>query len=84
MKTRKLYVTMTDKFMSGWGKAEGLINKLIVECDTREQAEAIKRNAQRRGEMKYINICLNKPSYNSNKYYCSWKKFGDMGEVWTR
>ena len=23
------YVTMTDKFMSGWGKARGKINKLV-------------------------------------------------------
>jgi hypothetical protein len=24
---RMYYVTMTDKFMSGWGKADGKINK---------------------------------------------------------
>ena len=35
------YVTMTDKFMSGWGRAEGKINKFVVECETREKAETI-------------------------------------------
>ena len=25
-----VYVTMTDKFMSGWGEAEGKINKYVI------------------------------------------------------
>ena len=29
--TKKLYVTMTDKFMSGWGLADNKINKLVFE-----------------------------------------------------
>ena len=42
------YVTMTDKFMSGWGYAAGKTNKMIVACDTIAQAEQIERVAQRR------------------------------------
>ena len=30
---RKYYVTMTDKFMSGWGEAAGKVNKLVIECE---------------------------------------------------
>jgi len=43
------YVTMTDKFMSGWGQAHGKINKMVVECDTYEEAAQIERgpSAQR-------------------------------------
>jgi len=65
----KYYVTMTDKYMSGWGRAEGKINKLIFECTSRQQAEIVKENAQARDEMKYINIVTTKPYYNSNRYY---------------
>ena len=43
-----IYVTMTDKFMSGWGNATNKTNKFIVVCDTWKDAETIKRNAQKR------------------------------------
>ena len=74
-----VYVTMTDKFMSGWGMAKGKINKLVIECENRVQAEKIADYARRnRNEMKYINIRYSKPSYNSNKYLTSWKVYSQM------
>jgi len=63
------YVTMTDKFMSGWGKAEGKINKLIFECESRKEAEVVAANARKRPDMKFVNITTNKPSYPSSRYY---------------
>ncbi len=76
------YVTMTDKFMSGWGRAEGKINKFVVVCDTYEQAEAIERNAHKREEMKYINITSKKPCYNSRRYLTSWRNYNELGNIW--
>lgn len=76
------YVTMTDKFMSGWGDARK-INKFIVECDTFAQAETIQRNAEKRPEMKYINICMKKPRYGED-YKESWRTFEELGEIWTK
>lgn len=35
------YVSMTDKFMSGWGMAEGKLNKLVISCNTAEEANMI-------------------------------------------
>lgn len=76
---------MTDKFMSGWGMAQGLVNKLVIETDSYEEAEIVADNARHRSEMKHINICINKPRYNSNRYlvsehdktdYSSWFKAG--------
>jgi hypothetical protein len=69
--TTKYWVSMTDKFMSGWGKAENKINKYILECDSYEQAEIVRDNAMNRSEMKYINICSSMPRYNSNRYLVS-------------
>jgi len=77
----KIYVTMTDKFLSGWGNAQGKTNKFIIECENFEQAETIKRNAEKRREMKYINICINKPRYGKNVLE-SWKTYDDLGEIW--
>jgi hypothetical protein len=81
MKT-KFYVTMTDKFMSGWGMAKDKTNKLIIICQTIEQAEQIERAAKSRSEMRYINIRTTKPYYGKNIVE-SWKTWGDLGTVWT-
>ena len=73
-----VYVTMTDKFMSGWGMAKGKINKLVIECENSVQAEKIAYCANSYPEMKYINIRYSKPNYNSSKYLTSWKKYSNM------
>ena len=67
------YVTMTDKFMTGWGEAKDKINKLIFACETYEEAEIVSDNARNQGSQKYINITSKKPYYNSNKYYTQVK-----------
>jgi len=77
------WVTMTDKFMSGWGGAANKTNKLIIACYTYQQAETIERNANKRSEMKYVNICSNKPRYGNNVKE-SWKTWEDMGEIWKK
>jgi len=78
------YVTMTDKFMSGLGYAEGRIAKFVVECETYEQAETIERNAKKRDEMKYINITTKKPYYNVNRYIITIKKYDNLGNIWKK
>ena len=67
------YVTMTDKFMSGWGQAKGKINKLIFACDSMTQAQIVADNATCRSDQKYINIVQNKPYYNASRYYVQHK-----------
>ena len=31
------YVSMTDKFLSGWGMSKDKTNKLVLECDSQEK-----------------------------------------------
>lgn len=76
------YVTMTDKFMSGWGCAAGKVNKLIIECETLAQAEQIESAARRRPEMRFVNIRTTKPRYGSHVLE-SWKSWADLGPIWT-
>jgi len=74
MKDKKYYVTMTDKFMSGWGYANGKINKLVIECDSYDEALIVSANAKDRNEMKYVNIVNEKPYYNKNRYFTNYHK----------
>lgn len=74
---------MTDKFMSGWGMAANKKNKFIVICDNWQQAETIQRNAEKRSEMKYINVCVTKPRYGANVLE-TWKTFNELGTIWTK
>lgn len=82
-KDAKYWVTMNDNFMSGWGHAKGKTNKLIIACQNMMQAKTIEGNAKSRNEMKYVNICVNKPQIKAHEYP-SWKHFEDMGEIWTK
>lgn len=74
---RKCYVSMTDRFMSGWGKAQDKINKLVFICDSMEEAQIVKNNALNRTDQIYINICINKPYYNKRDYFTQYKTKGD-------
>ena len=75
------YVTMTDKFMSGWGQARERINKLIISCNTYDEAKIVAENADNRSEMKYVNIRYMKPYYSADRYCVSrhGKAEGDYG-----
>jgi hypothetical protein len=77
------YVTMTDKFMSGWGEAKGKTNKLVFICETYEQAKTVANNAENRSEMKYVNICTEKPRYDVNRYLTQFKTI-EEAPTWYR
>jgi hypothetical protein len=81
---KKFFVTMTDKFMSGWGMAQNKINKLIIECYDEEQARTIERNAKSRSEMKHISIHYGKTPYYGKNYYLSYKTYDDLGDIWKK
>jgi hypothetical protein len=71
---------MTDKFMSGWGKADGKINKLIFVCETYQEAEIVQENAEARSDQKNINITKTKPYYSPSRYYAQTKTKEDYPE----
>jgi len=67
------YVTMTDRFTSGWGMADNRINKLVIMCDNFKDAANVKEYASRRSEMKYINIRTTAPSYPASTHYTQFE-----------
>jgi len=56
------YVTATDSFMSGWGKARGKKNKVILPVKSLREAEVVAQNARNRSDMKYVSIRRTKPN----------------------
>ena len=74
MKSYKYYVTATDTFMSGWGCAEGKINKIAIGCNNRSEVAEVKAALRGRSEMKYINDTVN-PKYPSDRYLVSWYRY---------
>ena len=77
------YVTMTDKALSRWGRAEGRINKLVFICEDYEQAVCVETKADNRREMIYVNICSKKPYYDKRRYYTQYKTIKDY-PAWFR
>lgn len=71
------WVTMIDKFMSGWGRSDQRTNVLIFECDSLEEAEIVSANASNRSDMKHVTIHGTRPSQASYKVM-------KLGEVETR
>lgn len=75
MRSYPYYVTATDTFMSGWGCAEGKINKVVIGCDTWDEVIAVKRALRERSEMKYIRDIKQTPVYSPSRYLISWYHF---------
>jgi hypothetical protein len=78
------YVTMTDKFMShisGMSNKQTTTNKLVIVCKDYTEAETVERNANKRTDMKHINIRSSKPYYGKN-YSVSFKTYDELGDIW--
>ena len=71
------YVTMTDKFMSGWGHAKDKINKLVFVCKSFKEAQTVMKNAENRTDQKNINYRDTKPYYSPRKYFVQYKTKDD-------
>jgi len=71
------YVTMTDKFMSGWGHSREKNNKLVFECKNMTEAMIVEDNANSRTDQKHVNIRSSKPYYNQARNYVQFKTKAD-------
>lgn len=73
------FVTMTDRFLSGWGRAEGKTAKRVVICNSYRQAQIIAdgiRNCRNQNGMRYVNICSELPRYGA-RYVVSYDRYED-------
>lgn len=65
----KYYVLSNDRFMSGWGPARGMINTVVLPCDSWNEARYVRDYADSRGDQKYVRIVCNKPRMKSHVLY---------------
>lgn len=77
----KLYVRMTDKFMSGWGVTKNKASVLVIECDTWDQALAIQKAANDRPEMRRVAICSQPPRSRPN-VLLTYRPFSECSGSW--
>jgi hypothetical protein len=62
----RFYVLATDKFMSGWGPAEGTDNVCVFPCATLTEAQHVYDECDRRTEMIRVRITGAKPRLRSH------------------
>ena len=63
------YVLCNDMFMSGWGKAEGRTNTIILPCKSYREAEIVAHNARSRTDQKRVRIVEQKPRLRPGVLY---------------
>lgn len=74
------FVTMTDKFLSGWGCAQDKIAKRVIICQNHRQAEELRDRIivrQPKCEMTHVNTTPRLPYYAPSRYYTSWELYSD-------
>lgn len=90
--TKKAYgwITVTDKFLSGWGMAKDKVNKMVIECESIQQFRALKAYIKTRDEMTHLYFCQAFPkhlfkrddvlvSYKIAEYHLTaWREIGDL------
>ena len=77
------WVNMTDKAMSGWGKAPGK-SIYCIACDTRAEADAIEKAAHERSEMRYITVASAPRRARRHGDHVSIRHVSELGGSWVR
>lgn len=78
------YVTLTDKFLSGWGKAEGKKNRLIIPTRSLREAELVKQEANTRNDFTNIEVKERIPNYDHRKNFVQVKTREDMPKLFKK
>lgn len=69
------FVTMSDKFLSGWGCAEGKIAKRVIICKSHGDAEMLRDRIvfNTRAYMKNVNVTPRFPYYTPSRYTVTYE-----------
>ena len=63
------YVMSNDRYMSGWGRAEGAINTVILPCADYAEAQRVADYAESRGDQSRVRIVSNRPRFRPGHVY---------------
>lgn len=80
----KCFVTMTDKFLTGWGCAEKKIAKRVYLCkDSRTAFELRDRITNRKNSgMTYVNVVYSFPKYPASRYVTTFDLNAETAFRW--
>ena len=78
------YVTCVDTFLSNWGIAKNMTDRLVLKCESYTEALIVKDNAENRTDMSAVEILEELPhyddhvhvSYHDSSDYSAWYKQG--------
>lgn len=73
MENKTIYVWATDKFLSGWGMAEGKIHKQVAVCENWEQANKMLDGFNNDDSYKYVNWSYEKPYFSPSRYTATFR-----------
>lgn len=59
------YVSATDKFCSGWGRARDKVSKMVYLCETEDEALLVYNNCKRRTDLKRPSMSKRVPVFNN-------------------
>ena len=69
-----MYVSMTDKALSGWGDAKNRISKIVYELPYPNLfLDKVLNNAENNNDMIHVSVCEKKPYYSAKKYNVSYR-----------
>ena len=69
-----MYVTMTDKALSGWGSAKNRISKIVYELPYPNlYLDKVVDNAESNSDMTYVSVCEKTPYYSAKTHTVSWR-----------
>lgn len=58
----KYFVVLHDRFLSGWGEAEGKRSLYVLECSNMADVKTVQANARTRDEMSLVAV-VSAPNY---------------------
>jgi hypothetical protein len=76
------YVTARDVFLSGWGKAEGLVNVVVLPCRDYDEAVRVAEYARSRSDMTRVTIHGSKPTLRAGVLYSLMTR--ERAKAWYR
>ena len=76
----KYWVTMTDNYRIALGQDENKINKIVMECDSFNEALKVRDNISDNSQLKRINIRSTLPHYSKRTHNTIYKTKEDYPE----
>lgn len=70
-----LFVSCTDLPMSYWGCAANRVSKLIVACETREQADTVFKKLANNRNYTYVTLFDKLPAFPTNIFHVRIKTY---------